>query len=61
MIYKTIYLSPQFRKDHVKSKEGDIYSLGVCLYRLIYGQFPYKTQKTEELMDLVKKGPIFKV
>jgi serine/threonine protein kinase len=46
MIYKTIYLSPEFRKDHLKSKESDFYCLGVGLYRLIYGVFPFKTQKT---------------
>lgn len=31
------------------------------MYRLIYGQFPYKTQKTEELMELVRKGPVMVV
>ena len=49
MIYKTIYLSPEFRKDQTKSKEGDLYCLGVCFYRLIYGAFPFKTQKNQEL------------
>lgn len=61
MIYKTIYLSPEFRKNHVKSKESDLYCLGVCLYRLIYGQFPFKTQKNDELIEMVKKGPNFSV
>lgn len=50
MIYKTIYLSPEFRKEHVKSRQSDLYCLGVCLYRLIYGVFPFKTQKTEEFI-----------
>lgn len=57
MIYKTIYLSPEFRKEHVKSQQSDFYCLGVCLYRLIYGVFPFKTQKIDELIDMVKRGP----
>ena len=50
MIYKTLYLSPEFRKDHIKSKQGDLYCVGVCLYRLLFGVFPFKTQKNDELL-----------
>lgn len=60
-IYKTYYLSPEVKQNHQKSKESDLFSVGVCLFRLIFGTLPFKTKSQAEFVKSVKGGVARKV
>jgi serine/threonine protein kinase len=55
-IYKTYYLSPEVKENHQKSKESDLFSIGVCLFRMIFGTLPFKTKSSAEYTKSVKGG-----
>jgi serine/threonine-protein kinase len=51
------YMSPeQIRRDADISFSTDIYSLGSVLYELLAGQTPFESDKTYELIDMVKQA-----
>lgn len=56
LIYKTYYLSPEVKDNHHKSEESDLFSIGVCLYRLIFGTLPFKSKSAAEYAKSVKAG-----
>lgn len=38
------YMSPEYRKTHVNSRQCDMWALGVLIYGLVEGRFPYETE-----------------
>jgi serine/threonine protein kinase len=56
LIYKTYYLSPEVKENHQKSRESDLFSIGVCLFRLIFGALPFKAKSPAEFVKSVKAG-----
>ena len=43
------YIAPELLKKEPHNHSVDLYSLGMMLYRLIYGQFPFKTNSEIEI------------
>jgi serine/threonine protein kinase len=60
-IYKTYYLSPEVKENHQKSKESDLFSTGVCLFRLVFGTLPFKSKSSGEYAKSVKGGVARKI
>ncbi len=51
------YMAPEIvsKKDYI-AQYSDIWSLGVLLYTMLYGRFPFRAQEDEDLFDLIKEG-----
>lgn len=56
LITKSYYLSPEVKDNQQMSKECDLFSMGVCLFHMIFGKFPLTKKKTFELVEQVKTG-----
>ena len=51
------YIAPEILKDKGYKGFGvDIWSLGVCLYALLYGTVPFKANNMSELHQLIMKA-----
>jgi 5'-AMP-activated protein kinase catalytic alpha subunit len=51
------YIAPEILKDKGYKGYGvDIWSLGVCLYAMLYGTVPFKANNMSELHQLIKKA-----
>ena len=49
------YLAPEVLRGASPSPASDIYALGVLLFHLLTGKYPYATSKLEELLDLQER------
>ncbi len=47
---KVFYLSPEFRLDRLTSPANDWFSMGVCLFKLLYGIFPFNAKTLDEFL-----------
>lgn len=56
LILKAFYLSPEYKVDLVRSKEGDVFSLGTAFYKMMYGIFPYTGKTNEQIISNIKNG-----
>lgn len=45
-----MYMSPECLQGYSYGLKSDLYSLGIILYELVYGQVPYSCQTIEELL-----------
>jgi hypothetical protein len=49
------YLAPEVLRGAAPSPASDLYALGVLLFHLLSGGYPYATSKLEELLDLQER------
>ena len=50
------YMAPEIvKKEKYIAQYSDIWSLGVLLYSMLYGRFPFKGKTQKELFDNIKK------
>ncbi|MFN9905303.1 MAG: protein kinase domain-containing protein [bacterium] len=51
------YISPEVLTDKSPAKPSmDIWSMGIILYRILHGYFPFQAETCKELFELIKKG-----
>jgi len=51
------YMSPEVLTDKSPAKPSmDIWSMGIILYRILHGYFPFQAETCKELFELIKKG-----
>lgn len=46
-------ISPEFRQHNRRNKQGDVFSLGCVIYKLLYGTYP--TEKQAEKSTIVDR------
>ncbi len=51
------YMSPEQVKEETLSHQSDIYSLGVVMYKLLTGRFPFEADNTFALMHKIVNEP----
>lgn len=54
----TSYMAPEVYYFQKYDKKIDIFSLGVCLYEMLYGELPFFGKDEDETYELVKKNEI---
>ena len=47
------YSSPEMIRNRMYTKCAEVWSLGVCLYAMVMGQLPFKSESMTKLMDLI--------
>ena len=53
------YMAPEvFRKEHYRGDRADIWSLGICLYIMVFGTVPFASKNIKELGELIKEGKL---
>ncbi|KAI8988131.1 kinase-like domain-containing protein [Mycotypha africana] len=55
------FMAPELciaKHGEVSGKATDIWSMGITLYCMIYGQLPFKSANVLELYDMIKEAPI---
>ena len=53
------YMAPEIvKKEKYIAQYSDIWSLGVLLYSMLYGRFPFKGKTQKELFENIKKGEV---
>ncbi len=50
-----LYMAPEMIIAHRYDARADLWSVGVILYECLFGQAPYKSETTQELMERVKE------
>lgn len=55
---KTYYLSPEDKQGN-RTKESDLFSLGVLFYKILLGQTPFKGNSLDEQIRSVQEGAKF--
>ncbi len=53
-----LYMAPELFSGESPSKQSDVYALGVCLYRMLAGELPYKARTMQELLHMTVHGPV---
>jgi serine/threonine protein kinase len=56
LVLKTFYLSPEFKTLKVRERPGDIFSLGMAFYKMMFGIFPFTGKDDKEIIENVKKA-----
>ena len=44
MVGSPIYMAPEILNNTSYNSKADVWSLGVCLYEMVYGRCPYEAQ-----------------
>lgn len=52
------YIAPEIYRYTYHDYRIDIWSLGVCLYYMIYGKYPYLGKNKKQVMDAVLNNPL---
>jgi serine/threonine-protein kinase len=52
-----LYMAPELFSGERHSKQSDVYALGVCLFRMLAGELPYKARTMQELVQMTVHGP----
>ena len=47
-----------YRKETYRGDRADVWSLGVCLYIMIFGTVPFASKNIKELGELIKAGKL---
>lgn len=55
MLGSPIYMAPEILKGETYSIKSDIWSLGVVLFRMIYGFCPFKSNNIGQLIMIIDK------
>ncbi len=53
-----LYMAPELLSGEPASKQSDVYALGVCLFRMLAGELPYKARTMNELIQMTVDGPV---
>ncbi|XP_077625303.1 serine/threonine-protein kinase 33 isoform X2 [Crocuta crocuta] len=53
-----IYMAPEVINAHDYSQQCDIWSIGVIMYILLYGEPPFLASSEEKLFELIRKGEL---
>lgn len=48
------YVAPEIIENKGYDEQCDIWSLGVCLFRLLTGEYPYKEEQTHKLLKAIQ-------
>lgn len=52
------YVAPEIIENNGYTQSCDIWSLGICLFRLLTGQYPYNEEHTFRLLKAIKSEEI---
>lgn len=52
MVGSPIYMSPEILNNESYDSKADVWSLGVCLYEMLYGLCPYEANSIPQLMTM---------
>ena len=58
MLGSPIYMAPEVLKGEQYTIKADIWSLGVVLYEMIYGDCPFKSNSIAMLINTISKSEI---
>lgn len=53
-----LYMSPQILAKERFSSKCDIWSLGVTIYEILYGQTPFSAKNPKELLEKIRNEPL---
>lgn len=52
------YKAPEFFHSHLVTPKSDVWSLGIMLYRFVFGKLPFEAQKEKDYLKECEKGTI---
>lgn len=52
-----LYLAPEVLAGQPADEQSEIYAVGVMLYRMLTGRYPYEAETLEQLRDAMQAGP----
>ena len=52
------YIAPEVLISQTYSEKSDLWAFGVCMYSLIFREFPFPVKKIEQLIERIKEGSI---
>jgi len=58
MVGSPIYMAPEILLGEPYSFSADIWSLGVCLYEMLFGRCPYEDVTIPRLMYQIQNQPV---
>ena len=47
------YIAPEIIENNKYNEKCDIWSLGICLYKMLTNEFPFQEEKTHKLLKAI--------